>query len=175
MSNFSGLLTIAQTTWPLANACCTKRRPIGPDAPKTANLGNSNSTAMTNHRNEPQWKMYTSCKSTPCMLSADESPSSQSRSLRRHRAWTSSDSTGFGKRSFRRSCRKEPKLNKCKLLYYQRELPVKYSELRILNLIIAGLCLLLHHRYDLKPGQKFNAMKTNFVWNSGYPQPVNLM
>lgn len=26
------------------------------------------------------------------------------------------------------------KLNKCKLLYYQRELPVKYSELRLLNL-----------------------------------------
>ena len=58
----------------------------------------------------------------------------QARSLWRHRAWTSSDSTGFGKRSFRRSCRKEPKLNKCKLLYYQRELPVKYSELRLLNL-----------------------------------------
>lgn len=47
-SNFSGLLTTAQTTWPLANACCTTRRPIGPDAPKTANLGNSNSAAMAN-------------------------------------------------------------------------------------------------------------------------------
>ena len=67
-SNFSGLLTIAQTTWPLAKACCTTRRPIGPDAPKTANLGNSNSTAMAIN-DSVLWRMYTSCKNNPCMLS----------------------------------------------------------------------------------------------------------
>ena len=43
-----------------------------------------------------------------------------------------------------------------------------------MNNIIAGLCLLLHHCYDFKPGQKFNAVKTNFVYNSYYfPQPVS--
>ena len=48
MSNLSGLLTTAETKWPLFNACCTKWRPVGPDAPKITSLGKSSSAAMIN-------------------------------------------------------------------------------------------------------------------------------